>query len=260
MRHWRFLSLLLIIGLFVVFLAGCGGGGGKSASITGPTGGGGSTAVIQGQVLSSGRTAAREPAIVVVLETVLGIGVAEAQDAVPVPGATVLLQSSGATVATTTTDADGKFIFQSVAPGTYTIVVQVGGATVGETEVVVGAGDSATVKGEVTQVGVTFSIDVDVIDVTSITENPAQLGHAINLASAKLGANCSATTPPAGCETLLDEIIDDRLAGLGWGEIAHKLGVHPGFLGLGRSNVSDAAIDSASSKAKGKGKGRGRKS
>ena len=257
-RRHQWWASLLVLGLVAGLLAGCGGGGGGSASITGPTGGGSSTAVIQGQITSR-RTAAREPAIIVVLETVLGIGRAEAQDGVPVAGATVLLQSNGATVATTTTDGDGKFVFQNVAPGTYTIVVQVSGATVGETVVVVGAGDSATVKGEVTQVGATFSVDVDVIDVSSITENPAQLGHAINLASAKLGVDCSATPPPAGCETFLGEIIDDRLAGLGWGEIAHKHGVHPGFLGLGRSNVSDAAIESASSKAKGKGKGRGRR-
>lgn len=45
-------------------------------------------------------------------------------------GATVLLQSNGTTIATTTTDEDGEFGFQKVAPGTY-ISKRVGRVKVG---------------------------------------------------------------------------------------------------------------------------------
>lgn len=248
MRHWR-LSSLLILGLVAALLAGCGGGGGGgSASITGPTGSGGgsSTAVIQGQVTSR-RTAAQEPVIVIVLETALGIGRAEAQDESPVAGAIVSLKdSSGTTIKTATTDSEGKFVFENVAPGVYTLTVEINGVTVGDpVSVVVGAGDNATVTGQVTPQGLVAAVKVEVAD-NAITENPAQLGHAINLANA---AKIDVT-----------EVIDLRLQGLGWGEIAKLLGVDPGLLGLGRSNVSDAAIESASAKAKGKGKGKGKKS
>jgi hypothetical protein len=51
-----------------------------------------------------------------------------------------------------------------------------------------------------------------------------------------------------------EQIADMRLSGMGWGQIAHKLGVHPSVLGLGHKNL----IQTMNSK-KGKGKNKGNK-
>jgi hypothetical protein len=86
-------------------------------------------------------------------------------------------------------------------------------------------------------------------DVSGVLQNDAQLGHALNLAEA-------AHRP-------LQEVLDLRQSGLGWGQIAHQLGVSPGVLGLGRSNLTDGELETARAEhggggAHGKGKAKGK--
>lgn len=170
-------------------------------------------------MLTTRRTAAREPVLLVVLQTALGIGVAEAQNGeVPVEGATVTLHgSNGTTIATT----------------------QAHGTTVDSEPIVVGAGDTAKITGKVTQAGGTLTVEVEVKEPKAVVDNDAQLGHAINLAEAS--------------GRPLEEVIALREQGLGWGVIAKQLGVHPGVLGLG-ADVSKFDLEAARGKL-GKGGG-----
>jgi hypothetical protein len=64
----------------------------------------------------------------------------------------------------------------------------------------------------------------------SAFSNPAQAAHAQNLADAVV-----ANDPQKHFDATLGEIADMRDAGMGWGQIAHELGVHPGTLGLGHT-------------------------
>ena len=248
MRH-RLVSSGLSLGLLALVLAGCGGGSAAGPTSTGGSGGGGSTAVVQGQLLSGQRAATGEPVVIVALRSVLGIGLAEALAGDPVVGATVTLTpSGGGAPLTATTDATGSFTFAQVPPGTYTLGVSVGG--VAQTisplaaPVVVGAGDVATLTGTVTETALFGVVTVVAQDVSGVIQNDAQLGHALNLAEA-------AHRP-------LQEVLDLRQSGLGWGQIAHQLGVSPGVLGLGRSNRTDAELETARAQhGGGHGKGKG---
>jgi len=64
----------------------------------------------------------------------------------------------------------------------------------------------------------------------SALSNPAQAAHAENLANAVV-----ANDPQKGFDATMTDIAGMREAGMGWGEIAHALGVHPGTLGLGHT-------------------------
>jgi hypothetical protein len=192
--------------------------------------------------------------VFVVLRAVLGVGLAEAQAGTPVAGAQVDLVSGGVVIQTTTTDASGNFLFQNVPPGTYTIQVTVGGVVqtiaLPAPGIVVGAGDQATIVGRVTTTATTGTVAVVATDVSDVTQNDAQLGHAINI------DNASTT-----CD--LVDVIERRERGLGWGLIAQQCGAPPSVIGLGHSNVSgddleDARQRSGRGRGRGQGNGRGR--
>jgi hypothetical protein len=168
---------------------------------------------------------------VVVLRTALGVGLAEAAAGDPVVGATVTLTpSGGSTSVSTTTDSTGHFEFHGLLPGTYTLSVKLTnpGPAVpldasSTSPITVGAGDLGVINGTVTQS--TIPADVHVV---------AEAAH-----------------------VSLEDVINFRLAGHGWGEVAHHFNVSPGVIGLGRSNLSDASLDDArASHGNGKGKGK----
>lgn len=77
---------------------------------------------------------------------------------------------------------------------------------------------------------------------TDVVNNDAQLGHAINIDNASSTCN-------------LVNVIDKREQGLGWGVIAQECNVHPGVIGLGRSNLTDADLEAAREQAAKAGKG-----
>ncbi len=252
--------LLAILAVVAVVVYGCGGG---SSSSTGPSsfnsGGsaGGSGAVIQGQILKGQRTALNESPVVVVLRAAFGVGLAEAAVGDPLAGATVnLLNSSLVIVDHTTTNANGEFQFNNVAPGTYTI--QVVDATntpitqdaTSTSSVTVGAGDIGTIAGTVnvaTDSGAPLftvtSVHAVAANLNDLMDNNAQLCHAISIASA------AGVSPVA--------VIQARQApgGHGWGQIAHQFGVPPSV--LGNQSCTEQQISDTVALAGGHGKGKG---
>jgi hypothetical protein len=243
-------ALVAGLGLLAAVLASCGGG---SSSTTGPSAGGGgggtSGAIVRGQI-RTGSTARAESTVQVVFERALGIGVAEAA----VDGLTVTLTpvpgSTGVEVSTTT-DASGSFELGAVLPGEYTISVS---DALGNpipidpavANIVVGAGDLATVTGTVQDGVVVGTVTVTALTTNAddLLQNDAQVGHLINLALA------------AGVPA--DQVLQMRLSGMGWGQIAHALGVHPRNIGLGNEHSAEAqAFKASHGKGKGKGKGKG---
>ena len=247
-------ALLTIFGLVAAGVYGCGG---SSSSSTGPSIGssgsngagsvGGAGAVVQGQLVRNPGTALGESRVMVVLRTTLGIGLAEAAAGDPIANATVTLTGTGGTF-TTTTSADGHFIFTNVPPGTYTLTItgySLDGTSDGTVTkpIVVGAGDTATLAGTATQTAVNLQAHVTVANVTALLQNDAQLCHAISIATAD-GKND------------LQDVINRRLSGKGWGQIAHEKGVSPSV--LGNNNCSEDQIANASSLAGGHGNGNGK--
>jgi hypothetical protein len=238
-------------------VAGCGGGG---SSVSGPSGGGSSgdgSAVVQGQVVAGRGADAGEPRVIVMVRRALGVGLAEAQSGPPIPGVPVRLLLGGVVVQTTTTDANGQFVFRGVAPGVYTVQVDVNGQLF-TANVEVGAGDQAIVG---VATGSPPTVQVTAVS-TDVYNNDAQLGHAVNIANAS--PNCDVV-----------QVTRFREQGLGWGQIARRCNVHPSVIGLGRSNLSDEELDDArqqggharkhgpgsgqgGGKGNGKGKGKGK--
>jgi hypothetical protein len=206
---------------------------------------GGSGAVVQGQLVRNPGTALGESKVMVVLRTTLGIGLAEAAAGDPIANTKVTLTGTGGTF-TTTTGPEGNFIFTNVPPGTYTITVtgfslDATSAGTVATPIVVGAGDTATLTGTATQTVLPLVAHVTVANVTALLQNDAQLCHAISIATAD-GKND------------LQSVINDRLSGKGWGQIAHEKGVPPSV--LGNNNCSEDQIANASSMAGGHGNGK----
>jgi hypothetical protein len=253
----NWVARIAVLAWIAAVVVACGGGGSSAtgpSSSSGPSGSSATgSAVVQGQVIARPGAAAGEPVLLVVLHGVLGIRRAEADTGTPLAGVVVkLANSSNVVVATTTTDAHGQFVFQGVAPGTYTVQV---GAVVSP-PFTVGAGDQAIV-GVATTSGTPPTVTITAVS-TDVFNNDAQLGHAINI------ANASASCDLVGVTQLREQ-------GLGWGEIAHRCGVSPGVIGRGRSNLSDADLDDArertghgrgnagsSGGGNGKGKGKGK--
>ena len=227
------LSAIVLIVLAAVVLAACGGGSsvtGPSSSTGGSTGSG--SATLQGHVVNSQGAAAGQPGLVVALWTMLSPAVAEAVTGTPVVGATVNLLKGATVVATTTTDANGQFVFRDVAPGTYTFQVIVMGNPVPvapPTAVTVGAEDQAIVG---IATNGTSTVTVTAMS-TDVFGNDAQLGHALNIADA------------AGSQCNLLKVTQLRETGFGWGEITQRCGVSASVIGLGRSNLSDNDLDDA---------------
>lgn len=71
-----------------------------------------------------------------------------------------------------------------------------------------------------------------IADEESYFSNPAQAAHAANLAEASALSDEEAEAEQAYSDRLA-EIGGMRASGMGWGEIAHAIGVHPSVLGLG---------------------------
>lgn len=244
---------LVVLGPWL--LAGCGGGSSGVSGPSGGSGGGNESAVVQGQVMAGRGAGAAEPLVIVAVRRALGVGLAEAQSGPPIPGVPVRLKQGAVVVATTTTDSNGQFVFRGVAPGVYTVEVEVSGQLFTAT-VTVGAGDQAIVG---VATGAVPTVQVTAIS-TDVYNNDAQLGHAVNIANAS-----------ASCD--LVQVTRLREQGLGWGEIARRCNVHPSVIGLGRSNLSDSELDDAreqngrgrkhgsgngGGKGNGKGKGKGK--
>lgn len=236
------IALSMILAGAVALATGCGGG----SSTTGPSGSGGgsSTAVVQGQVTRTSTAANGESVIVVALRTALGVGLAEAATGTPVEGATVKL-TCGSFTDMKTTDKNGTFVFQNAPVGSCLVEVFTGTppVLVASTPVTVGAGDNAIV-GVVTASGTppTVTVTAESTD----TNNDAQMGHAMNIDNAS-----------SSCD--LVQIWNFREQGNGWGEIARKCNVSPGVIGLGRSNLSDADLESGREQLAKAGKGNGAK-
>lgn len=248
------LAMVVIVGLMAGLLAGCGGGGGGGGSVSGPSGGGGggATASVQGQIVRSGASASRGPVYVAMLDLALGIRAAEAAAGDPVVGATVILTpSGGGTPVQTTTNGAGHFEFHNLLPGTYTLSVKVGTSqqvfdATSNGQIIVGAGDLGVIDGTVTEsklVAGNVHVDAEPESAEGIFTSDAQLGHAMNIAEA--------------AHVSLEEVVNFRLAGHGWGEVAHHFGASPGVIGLGHSNLSDSSLNAARD-ANGHGKGKGK--
>lgn len=239
-------GLLAGLGLTTALVAGCGGSSSSSSGPSGGGGGGGTGAVVQGQLRS--RTAATTPnSVMVALEKVLGIGIAEAA---PLSGVTVRLvdQADPLHVLTTISDGNGNFLFTGVPTGTYTIEV-VGFALIPPpAPITVSDGDKGIVDGVVDGDTVTLTAAVTVNDINDFLQNPVQLCKAIRVAD---------STPAS-----LDQIINERLSGKGWGRIVLDNGGHPSVLGeAGNCSATEIAAASAlaNGKAKGKGNSKGKK-
>lgn len=234
-------GVLATLGLAIALVAACGGGSSSSTGPSGGAGGGGSAAVVQGQLRS--RTASiGESLVVVALERILGIRVAEAA---PIANKTVQLVdplNPANVLYTTTTDDNGNFLFTGVAPGTYHVVVPGFTLTPDPTVVMVDVGDKGIVDGLVDGNLILTTAVVTVNDINDFLQNPVQL--------------CKAVTVANLTNTSLDQIIDDRLSGKGWGRIVLDHGGHPSMLGTA-GHCSDTDIATAGALANGKGKGKG---
>lgn len=244
-RTW---GLLAGLGILSAVVAACGGG---SSSSTGPSSSAGSSgATIQGQIVQRQTAALGESPVMVVLRTTLGVGLAEAAAGDPVSGATVNLLQGAVIKYSTTTTADGNFSFKNVLPGTYTIQVISSNNVLltldssSTSSITVGAGDSGTIAGSVTQTDVALTVHVEAANAEDLVHNPAQLCHAVNIANAS-GRN-------------LGDVIAARLAGggHGWGRIAMDFGVSPSV--LGNNNCTESQIADAAALAGGNGKGKGK--
>jgi hypothetical protein len=247
-------ALVMGLGILTLALAGCGGGSSSSTgpSASGSSGGssGSSGAVVQGQIRTQ-TAAADDSAVVVVLDTMLGIGVAEAvSDGIVPDGTVVKLIPTGGGATLTTTTTGGAFHFDNVLPGEYTIQV-VGFTTIlsGPTTIVVGPGDLADVTGTANKDTIVVTgvhVTALVTDEQGVLQNPTQVGILINLAKA---AGVTA-------DTVLALRTQQHM---GWGDIAHTLGVHPSVIGQG-NQPSQAEIDAfKASHGIGNGKGKGKK-
>jgi len=178
---------------------------------------------------------------------------AEDPAGVPLEGATVELIFSDGTIVVTTTDENGKFAFDDVPAGTYSIrVSEPSIETMVIDNIVVLEGDKTVIRGIVTADGAVVTVDVVVDDCIVEAGNAAQLVHAQNLADA--------------AEVPVEEVLELREVGcLGWGVVAKELGVQPGILGLGNSSVKGGGMaahvensDSDDDDQPGKGKGNGK--
>lgn len=239
-------SLIVLVSVVALALAGCGSSSSSSGPSGGSGGGGSAGAVVEGQVVSSGSAQTGESRMTIVVRQILGVGLAEALTGTPVSGATVRLTGPGG-VFTTQTNNQGLFVFKNVPPGPYTLDVLTGDppVVVATAPVVVGAEDKAVV-GIATSAGTPPVVAVEALS-TDVFHNDAQLGHAANIAMGSVN--------PA-CDTV-EEVTAIRGQGLGWGQITKQCGVSSDVLGLGRSNLSDDELTELKLTG-GKGKGKGK--
>ena len=150
-------------GAALAWTLGCGGGGGGGS-------GGGGSGQITGSLSRSGAVQmarpGRMPTWLARAAAWIGAGNALADGTTtcgnptqPAEGVTVsLLDSSGAVVQTTTTDANGEFTFTGLAPGDYVVQVTLATGSILSTPATVQEGQTTTLTGE---------LDVDCDDVDS---------------------------------------------------------------------------------------------
>lgn len=135
-------------------------------------------------------------------------------------GTIELRDSEGNVIDTDTLDEDGNFFFSSVDEGDYTIVLvdPDTGEDVTSLDVSLVDGDNVIISGTVSDTEATWEIEYEANDGL---QNEDQNQNAINIASA------------AGVS--VEEVLEMRESGMGWGAIANELGVHPSVLGAEHS-------------------------
>lgn len=206
------MSSIFILALASLLMAcGSGGGGGStSAGVSTDTGN-----TISGRVALAGVSIGRS--LFAISDT----------DDVYTTATVQLVDSDGNMVAETTTDEDGKFEFNNVAEGDYTVIVidNETGKVVTQVDISLLEGDDVDIEGVIDTTGTEWTIEFTSNDDESDLQNDAQTQHAENLAEA------------SGLD--VDEVTAMRLDGMGWGQIAKELGVHPGVLGLGNDKAFD---------------------
>ncbi|VAX17138.1 hypothetical protein MNBD_NITROSPINAE03-66 [hydrothermal vent metagenome] len=202
------LSSLFLLALISLLMA-CGGGGTVGA-VSGGSPDGGNT--ISGRMTLSSASTARSTSSIITASSDKAYTTATVQ----------LVDSGGNVVYVTTTDENGEFEFNNVTAGDYTMVV-IGiktGETMAQVSVSALEGDDVSLEGAIDTAKTEWTINFvsNDEDSSDLLENDEQMDKV------KILAKASGLT--------LDEVIDMRLSGMGWGEIARKLGVAPGALGL----------------------------
>ncbi|VAX14954.1 hypothetical protein MNBD_NITROSPINAE04-1984 [hydrothermal vent metagenome] len=220
------LSSLFLLALISLLMAcgGSGAGGAFGASDGGNT--------VSGRMALSGASTARTLAATTTAAT--------ATTSKAYTTATVqLVDSVGNVVYETTTDENGKFEFNNVTAGDYTMVVIdiKTGEAMTQVSVSLLEGDDVSLEGVIDKAKTEWTINFisNDEDSSDLLENDEQMDNA------KILAKASGLT--------LDEVIDMRLSGMGWGEIAKQLGVDPGALGLDNDEAFETEQTTGSSGA-----------
>jgi len=224
-------SSLFLLALISLLMA-CGGGGTVGAVSGGSPDSGNR---ISGRMALSGAPTARSTSPVITTSSDKAYTTATVQ----------LVDSGGNVVYVTITDENGEFEFNNVTAGDYTMVVIdiKTGETMAQVSVSALEGDDVNLEGVIDTAKTEWTINFvsNDEDSSDLLENDEQMDKA------KILAKASGLT--------LDEVIDMRLSGMGWGEIARKLGVTPGALGLDNDKAfeidqtTDTSDDSVGSSA-----------
>jgi len=163
---------------------------------------------------------------------------------VPLTGVVVqLVDLEGVVVAETNVDDNGNFSFNGVEEGDYVLrfIDPDTGDVITEVNVTILEGDDAKLTGTFDDSQVTWDIEFDSND------GDSELNATQQERAAKIGelAGISAS-----------EVEAMRLSGMGWGQIAHELGLHPGNLGMGHKDGWDPKKTREAKNAGKKGKGK----
>ena len=156
----------------------------------------------------------------------------------PMTGTLVqLVDLDGNVVAETYVDANGNFTFNGVLEGDYTLVIvdSATGEVITEVNVTLLEGDDAKITGSFTDSSVTWSVEFDSNDGSTLNETQQER---VNKLAELSGLSA-------------DEITQMRLSGMGWGQIAHELGIHPGNLGMGHKDGFEPKKNGSAKGAKG---------
>lgn len=145
----------------------------------------------------------------------------------PMTGVLVqLVDAEGTVVAETYVDSDGNFSFGNVEEGDYTLrfIDPDTGDVITEVTVSILEGDDATLNGSFNDSQATWTVEFDSNDGdSSLNDIQQQRATKIGDLAGISGSDVEAM----------------RLSGMGWGQIAHELGLHPGHLGMGHPDGWD---------------------
>ncbi|MDH5509508.1 MAG: carboxypeptidase regulatory-like domain-containing protein [Nitrospinota bacterium] len=164
----------------------------------------------------------------------------------PMTGVLVqLVDINGDVVAETYVDSNGNFSFGGVAEGDYTLrfVDPDTDEVITEVDVSIMEGDDAKLTGSFNDNQATWEIEFDSND------GDSSLNETQQERAAKIGD--LAGIPASEVEAM-------RLSGMGWGQIAHELGLHPGHLGMGHPDGWDPKKTRSAKNAGRKDKGNGK--